>query len=209
MAIQISTDTELSAVNSILGSIGQSPINTLTVSGGIDPLANPEISIIVNILSETNKNVQSSGWHFNTQYNIEKSPDSSGHFEVPADAIAYDVSDGQSDRFQDVTRRDGKIYDLIRDTNVFEGDMKFDYVKLLKFDDVPPPVQRYIIARAAVRAASQLVSNTELVKLLKQEETQTQAAAMEYECQHSDANYMGWPNESSYRAYQPYKALIR
>ena len=53
------------------------------------------------------------------------------------------------------------------------------------------------------------MSNTELVKLLKQEETATQAAAMEYECQHSDSNFMGWPSESSYRAYQPYKALIR
>ena len=209
MAIQISTDTELSAVNSILGSIGQSPITSLTASGGIDPLANPEISIIVNILSETNKNVQAMGWHFNSEEGIEVSPDSAGNFVVPADAIAYDVSDGQSDRFVDVVRRNGKIYDLVTKTDVFESDMKFDKVTLVRFDDVPPAIQRYIIARAAVRAASQLVSNTELVKLLKQEETQTQAAAMEYECQHSDANYMGWPNESSYRAYQPYKALIR
>ena len=203
MAIQISTDTELSAVNSILGSIGQSPISSLTASGGIDPLANPEISIIVNILSETNKNVQALGWHFNTEEGIEVSPDSAGNFVVPADAIAYDVSDGQSDRFRDVVRRNGKIYDLVTKTDVFEADMKFDKVTLLKFDDVPPAIQRYIIARAAVRAASQLVSNTELVKLLKQEETATQAGAMEYECQHSDSTYMGFPQESSYVAYQP------
>ena len=209
MAIQISTDTELSAVNSILGSIGQSPITSLTASGGIDPLANPEISIIVNILSETNKNVQAMGWHFNSEEGIEVSPDSAGNFVVPADAIAYDVSDGQSDRFVDVVRRNGKIYDLVTKTDVFESDMKFDKVTLVRFDDVPPAIQRYIIARAAVRAASQLVSNTELVKLLKLEETATQAAAMEYECQHSDAYYMGWEHESSYRAYQPYKALIR
>ena len=209
MAIQISTDTELSAVNSILGSIGQSPITSLQASGGIDPLANPEISIIVNILSETNKNVQAQGWHFNSEEGITVSPDAAGNFVVPADAIAYDVSDGQSDRFVDVVRRNGKIYDLVLKTDVFESDMKFDKVTLVRFDDVPPAIQRYIIARAAVRAASQLVSNTELVKLLKQEETATQAAAMEYECQHSDSNFMGWPNESSYRAYQPYKALIR
>ena len=209
MAIQISTDTELSAVNSILGSIGQSPITTLQVQGGIDPLANPEISIIVNILSETNKNIQAHGWHFNTETDIEVDPDSAGNFVVPADAIAYDVSDGQSDRFVDVVRRNGKVYDLVRKTDVFQGPMKFDKVTLVKFDDVPPAIQRYIIARAAVRAASQLVSNTELVKLLKQEETATQAAAMEYECQHSDSSYMGWPSESNYRAYQPYKSLIR
>ena len=50
MAIQISTDTELSAVNSILGSIGQSPVTNTTG----DALLNPEIQFIVNLLNEVN-----------------------------------------------------------------------------------------------------------------------------------------------------------
>ncbi len=209
MAIQISTDTELSAVNSILGSIGQSPITTLQASGGIDPLANPEISIIVNILSETNKNVQAQGWHFNTEEGITVSPDSNGNFVVPADAIAYDVSDGQSDRFCDVVRRNGKIYDLVLKTDVFTSDMKFDKVTLLKFEDVPPAIQRYIIARASVRAATQIVSNSDLVKLLQLEEAKTLATAHEYDCEQGDHTFFGFPHESNYRSYQPYKALIR
>ena len=54
----IDTDTELSAVNSILGSIGQSPITELNFE-------NPEVSFIYNILTEVNKDVQNEGWHFN------------------------------------------------------------------------------------------------------------------------------------------------
>ena len=54
----IDTDTELSAVNSILGSIGQSPVTTLEFE-------NPEISLIYNILTEVNKDVQNEGRHFN------------------------------------------------------------------------------------------------------------------------------------------------
>ena len=107
MATQISTDTELSAVNSILGSIGQSPITSLVGQ------QNPEIEIIQNLLDEVNKDVQSEGWHFNTEYKIKTSPDSNGHFVIPADAIAYDINDGQADRFKDVVRRDGKLYDLV------------------------------------------------------------------------------------------------
>ena len=209
MAIPISTDTELSAVNSILGSIGQSPITTLQASGGVDPLANPEISFIKNLLDQVNRDVQTSGWHFNTQHRVKQSPDVNGNYVVPQNSILYDISDGQIDRDTDVTKIDGKLYDLVHQTDVFTKDYYFDIITLYKFADVPPAIQRYIIARAAVRAATQLVSNADLVKLLQLEEEQAKANALNYETEQGDYNFMGWPAESKYRAYQPYKALIR
>ena len=209
MAIPISTDTELSAVNSILGSIGQSPITTLQASGGVDPLANPEISFIKNLLDQVNRDVQTSGWHFNTQHRVKQSPDVNGNYVVPQNSILYDISDGQIDRDTDVTKIDGKLYDLVHQTDVFTKDYYFDIITLYKFADVPPAIQRYIIARAAMRAATQLVSNADLVKLLQLEEEQAKANALNYETEQGDYNFMGWPAESKYRAYQPYKALIR
>ena len=32
---------------------------------------------------------------------------------------------------------------------------------------------------------------------------------MEYETEQGDHNFMGFPQQTNYRAYQPYKALIR
>ena len=61
----VTIDTELSAVNAILGSIGQSPIS------GID-FTNPEISFIYNILKEVNQDVQNEGWTFNLEYHIKE-----------------------------------------------------------------------------------------------------------------------------------------
>ena len=209
MAIPISTDTELSAVNSILGSIGQSPITTLQASGGVDPLANPEISFIKNLLDQVNRDVQTSGWHFNTQHRVKQSPDVNGNYVVPQNSILYDISDGQIDRDTDVTKIDGKLYDLVHQTDVFTKDYYFDIITLYNFEDVPPAIQRYIIARASMRAATQLVSNADLVKLLQVEEEQAKANALNYETEQGDYNFMGWPAESKYRAYQPYKALIR
>ena len=205
MAIQISTDTELSAVNSILGSIGQSPITALNDTA----LQNPEISFIYNLLQEVNKDVQTTGWHFNTQTKVKQSPDANGNYIVPVDAILYDISDGQIDRNRDVVRRNGKLYDLVHQTDVFTQDFYFDIISLLPFTDLPPAIQRYIIARASVRAAVQLVSNADLVKLLKMEEEQTKANALNYETEQGDNSFFGFPQESNYRAYQPYKALIR
>ena len=205
MTIQISTDTELSAVNSILGSIGQSPITSLTGNA----LQNPEISFVKNLLDEVNKDVQSTGWHFNSHYRVKQSPDSNGEYLIPTDAIAYDVSDGQIDRGTDVTKKNGKLYDLVHQTSTFTQDYLFDIVTLYAFTDVPTPIQRYIISRASVRAATQLVSNAELVKLLKLEEEQAKANALNYETEQGDYSFMGFPPESRYRAYQPYKALIR
>ena len=205
MAIQISTDTELSAVNSILGSIGQSPVTNTTG----DALLNPEIQFVVNLLNEVNKDVQSTGWTFNSEYRVKKSPDGNKNYVVPANAILYDISDGQIDRETNVVRRDGKLYDTIHQTNEFTQDFYFDIITLYAFTDVPPAIQRYIIARASVRAATQLVSNGDLVKLLQLEEQQARANALEYETEQGDHNFMGFPQESKYRAYQPYKSLFR
>ena len=205
MAIQISTDTELSAVNSILGSIGQSPVTNTTG----DALLNPEIQFVVNLLNEVNKDVQSTGWTFNSEYRVKKSPDGNGNYVVPANAILYDISDGQIDRQTNVVRRDGKLYDTVHQTNVFTQDFYFDIITLYAFTDVPPAIQRYIIARASMRAATQLVSNGDLVKLLQLEEQQARANALEYETEQGDHNFMGFPSDTKYRAYQPYKALFR
>jgi hypothetical protein len=218
MTTQIATDTELSAVNSILGSIGQSPVTTLgtittdvTNTGQeiVNTYANPEIGFIHNLLTETNKNVQGEGWHFNKEDHVLRSPDANGHFLIPTDYLRYDVHEGLSDKNRDVVRKNGKLYDNVQHTDVFTGDLYFDITYLRAFTDVPPTIQRYIIARASVRAATQLVSNPDLVKLLQLEEAQTKAAALEYDCEQGDHTFFGFPHESNYRSYQPYKALIR
>ena len=54
-------DSDLSAVNSILGAIGQAPVTKLEYD-------NPEISLVYNLLQECTVDVQTEGWQFNTEY---------------------------------------------------------------------------------------------------------------------------------------------
>ena len=218
MTTQIATDTELSAVNSILGSIGQSPVTTLgTVTTNVtntgqeiaNTYANPQIAMIHGLLMEVTKDVQNEGWHFNKEDHIKMSPDANGNYLIPTNYLRFDVHDGLYDRTRDVVRKNGKLYDNVLHTDVFTQDFYFDVTYLLGFNDVPPAIQRYIIARASVRAATQLVSNSDLVKLLQLEEAKTRAAALDYDCDQGDHTFFGFPHESNYRSYQPYKALIR
>jgi len=217
MTTQIGTDTELSAVNSILGSIGQSPVTTLgtlttTVSSTdevANTYANPQIAMIHGLLMEATKDVQNEGWHFNKEDHVKRSPDSNGNFLIPSNYLRYDVHEGLYDKTKDVVKRNGKLYDNVTHTDVFTDDLYFDITYLFSFNDIPPVFQRYIIARASVRAATQLVSNPDLVKLLQLEEAQTRASVVEYDCEQGDHTFFGFPHESNYRSYQPYKALIR
>lgn len=200
------SDTELSAVNSILGSIGQSPITALD-NGDLN-LANPEVALIHNLLMECNKDVQNEGWHFNQEEHVEINP-VNNNFVIPSNYLRFDIHDGQSNRQRDVVVRNGKLWDKVNHTDSFTSSFYFDITYLYAFTDVPPVFQRYIIASAAVRAAVQLVSNTELVKLLTINKEKTRANAIEYDCEIGDHSFFGLEHEVSYRAYQPYNALAR
>jgi len=198
----ITLDTELSAVNSILGSIGQSPVTSLDFT-------NPEISFIHNLLREVNVDVQNEGWSFNTEYHVTYSPDTNGYFVIPPNVIRFDVHDNQNIKTTDVVKRNGRLYDKYNHTDVFTGDLNLDVVTLYEFNDLPSVFQRYITYRAAGRAAAQLVGNPQLVQLLATQEAQARAACMEYECDQGDHTFMGWPDGTSYNAYKPHHALRR
>ena len=205
----VTIDTELSAVNAILGSIGQAPIS------GID-FNNPEISFIYNILKEVNQDVQNEGWTFNLEYHIKENVNASDNkIIIESDVIRIDNTD-EWDRTRDFVRRkdsDGiwKLYDRVNHTFEYPDDDYFyvNKVRLLPFEDIPAPFQRYIVYKASGRAAVQLVSNGTLQKMLATFEAQARAGAMEYECNQGDHNYMGWPDESAYQSYKPYTALRR
>ena len=209
MTTPIATDTELSAVNSILGSIGQSPITQLKNTTGALISTNPEISFIYNLLVETTKDVLNEGWHFNTEEHIEIQPDANKNILIPTNMLRYDIHDGQMFRDRDVVKREGKLYNKVDHTFEFSSPVFVDATYLYDFEDVPSAFQRYIIAKASTRAATQLVGDANLARLLQTQEAQTRASVMEYDTQQGDHSFFGFKHEQNYDAYQPYKALIR
>jgi len=209
----VDTDTELSAVNSILGAIGQSPISVLKDPvTGVVTNANPEISFIYNLLRDSNVDVQTEGWHFNTEKHVTFTPDATtGKIIIGSDILKMDVTDGWSVRKYDVVKRNGKLYDKFDHTDDWSDvtEILLDVTYLIPFEDLPTPFQRYITYRAGRVAATQLVSNPQLVQLLAQNEAFSRAALLEYECNQGNHSMFGFPEDSVYTTYQPWRNLPR
>ena len=198
----IDTDTELSAVNSILGAIGQAPLTTLNFD-------NPEVSFIFNLLRDANVDTQAEGWHFNTEKHVKFAIDANGKIAIGNDILSMDLHDNYTKRTRNLVRRNGFIYDKEDHTDVFTQDLDLDVVRLYNFEDLPIVFRRYIIYRASRIAATQLVANAGLVRLLGVQEQQARAALQEYECNQADHSMFGFDEDSTYQTYQPFRNLRR
>ena len=187
-------DTELRAVNSILGSIGQSPVTTLNFQ-------NPEIEFIYNILTEVSKDVQNEGWQFNLEEKVDRNS-SSDKITVNDEEVRVNVhSSATSEKLIDtVIRHDEndarRVYSL--EENKFDAftatTYNLDIVTLYAFEKVPNVFARYITYRSAVRAATQLLANPALVQLLQLQEITARANCLEYEGKQGDHSFFGLPN---------------
>ena len=206
----MSTETELSSVNSILGAIGQAPISRIYQNDSKELVyTNPEIAFIHTLLMDVNTDVQTEGWVFNTEYCFEMLPNDNYEINIPPNVIRLDKSEGQVYRDCDPVKRGNRLYDRYNHTYKFYKSIKLDYVFLLEYEELPTVFQRLITLRASGRAATQMVGNPELSQMLAMQEAQTRAACMEYECNQSDSTFFGTPQGTSYRSYQPYRTLAR
>ncbi len=172
---------------------------------------NPEIALIHSILMEVNADVQNEGWTFNTEFRFPLIPDAKGIVKIPVNVLRMDVSDGQIWRDTDVVRRGNRLYDRLHHTDIFNPDqsINFDITWKWDYEDLPSAFKRYITLRASGRAATQMVTNPQLVQLLQTQEAQARASCMEYECNQGDHTFFGTPSNTGYRSYQPYRTLAR
>ena len=198
----IDLDTELSAVNNILGAIGQSPLTTLNFD-------NPEVSFIYNLLRDANVDTQAEGWHFNTEKHIKFSPDTNGKIAIGDDILSMDLNDNEARRTYNLVRRNGFLYDKQDHTDVFTSDINLDVVRLYLFEDLPLVFRRFITYRASAAAATQLVANPNLARLLSNQAGLARAALQEYECNQGDHSMFGFPDDTAYQTYQPWRNLRR
>ena len=212
MNTSVQSETELSSVNSILMAIGQAPINRIyQKTDGELIYINPEVAFVHSLLMEVNTDVQNEGWVFNREDHYHLTPAADGHIYVPENILRMDVYENEVYRTTDLVKRSGKLYDKLNHTFDFTPDrpIYFNIVWEWEYEDLPSVFKRYVTLRASSRAATQLVTNPQLVQLLGVQEAQARAACTEYECNQGDHTFFGTPDGTSYRPYQPYRTLAR
>lgn len=195
------SETELSAVNTILGSLGQTPVTALDFE-------NPEINLVYRTLQDTSAQCQAEGWVFNTEREYPLVPDQNGEIQIPQNVLQMDLSYSEGP-WMGLTKRDGKLYDKLAHSYKFDRPIKADIVWKFAFEDLPHPFKQYITYRAARQCVSQLMGDKELYALLQEREGVARAVCMEYECNQGDYNFLGYPDGTRGNNYRPYQALIR
>ena len=82
--IPYGVSTELDAVNSILMSVGETPVNTLTVQS-------PEVAIAQKTLMQICREVQAEGWSYNTENEYPIQLDTNNQCIIPNNVLQLDL----------------------------------------------------------------------------------------------------------------------
>jgi hypothetical protein len=198
--ISYGVSTELDAVNSILMSVGETPVNTLTVQS-------PEVAIAQKTLRQVCREIQAEGWSYNTENEYPIQLDTNNQCIIPNNVLQLDLNIFQHGKDYDVVRRSDngvmKVYDKKGHTFTFENCSKlyFDIVWMLDFEDLPQ----------AFKASNRMVNSQPSAKLLEADEALARASAIEYENRQADYNIF---NDYQYQqdantVYRPFKVLRR
>lgn len=131
--------TKLDAVNTMLSAIGEAPVSSLS-SGLI------EAEIAETILNTVDREVQSMGWHFNTELNKSFAQDASGEIILPSDILRADAT--LAAQSPNLVQRGLKMYDRTNHTFNIGATAQLDIVVQLVFDDMPEVAKRYVVIRA-------------------------------------------------------------
>ena len=136
--------TELEAVNTILSTIGEAPLSTLTGSLPVDG------TTAKNILNEISREVQSAGWHFNTQYKVDLTRDTNNKVPVGTDVVRVQLNNKYDKSSYDVVQRGTYLFNLAKNSETFDQDFTENtLIYLLDFDKLPEQARRYITIRSA------------------------------------------------------------
>lgn len=149
--------TKLEAVNTLLGAIGEAPVNSVN-SGLVDA------ETAEKILDEVSREVQSQGWSFNTDFERAFTPDSTNQFLLPTNILRIEQS-GPRTATQDVIARGSKLYDRVESSFFFSPSVtsiKMNVVVYLDFEELPEAARRYITIRSARIFQDRVVGSNEL-----------------------------------------------
>lgn len=176
--------TELEAVNAMLATIGESPVNSLNQAGLTDAL------LAQTILGNVCREVQTLGWQFNCEYEFPLAcAVGDGSVSLPPNVVQVTIAKSmQSD--WDVAWRGGKLYDRKNQTFNIGKTLKVDMTVLLTFEDMPQAARWYVTIRAARMFLDRTVGNADLHGFTAKDEEVALAALEEAEGETEDYNIL-------------------
>lgn len=172
--------TELEAVNEILASIGESPVNTIENPNNVDVIN------CLRILRNINRRVQSKGWTFNKIDSYTLNPDVNTHKIKWMSNILFVIGTDDTK----YTKKGDYLFDWDNQTDTFTSSITCTIIFLVDFEDMPDPMRSYIVAKAARTFQTRYLGDNSLGEELLRDEQEAWAALMEYEIDSNDFNML-------------------
>lgn len=174
--------SELEAVNTILSTIGESPVSSLG-----DQLTTDAV-LAQNILHEISREVQTEGWHFNTEVEYPLVPDiDSKNIFLPQNCVNVDLNQ-LTYPDKDVVQRGNRLYDRTLHTYQFNETLYAEITLLLPFEELPESARRYITVRAARVFQDRAVGSDTLHTFNQMDEIKARAILVDNQSENADAS---------------------
>jgi hypothetical protein len=176
--------TKLEAVNSMLSTIGEAPINSLQ-SGLVDA------ETAETILNEVSRSVQAQGWNFNSEPDYSVAADTSGNVILPSEILRADLANSETkyrNSKQEYVQRGNKMYDKVKHSYNIAKTLKLDVVVLLDFELCPEVARRYITVKAARIFQERVVGSDSLSGMNRNDEQEALFTLREAEGDNGDYN---------------------
>lgn len=155
---------KLTAVNSMLATIGEAPLNTLNDIRVVDAVT------AVAALDEVTREVLVEGWTFNTDVNFPLHPDAFAPHEIEVPSTAMQCI--PSGKHAAYTVRAGKIYNPSNFSYSFKdhGPVLCKVIWHAAFDDLPEVTRQFVALRAGRRFQKRAVGSDLLHVITEEDE---------------------------------------
>jgi len=184
--------SELEAVNTILSTIGEAPLNSLTGSLPVDG------TIAKNVLSEVAREVQSQGWHFNTHTNVTLTRNTDNKIPLANNVVRVEIDPRKYSKGDyNIVQRDTFLYNLAKNEETFDKDFEnATVVYLLPFNEIPEQAKRYITIRSARIFHDRTLGANTLHKFSQEDETKALSILKQAESLTGDYSIFDTPEQA-------------
>ena len=164
--------TKLDAINLMLASIGQSPVNTL--SGTLPKDVNKAVTALDSALRE----VLTQGWSFNSDTEYPMSVDGTNRIAVPAASLQIDPTYGEDyvPRYDSSAPAGMFLYDTWKKSfNEFQTTVKVNIVWAFEFEQIPQHARQYVATKSARKFQSGIMASAILHQFTRDDESEAYA----------------------------------
>lgn len=180
--------TTLDVVNDCLGSMGETPLNTLSESHEFK-------GTTLRLLNRNNRIIQEVGWWCNTESYTAKPASGVAYIQLPSDILKWRSGVKSKDTYVQqrakpwIVQRGKRLYDTQNRTYEIKDEVVGEIVREIPFEDLPTVLNEYVAAQTVLRFQSNFDADTQKRQELTQIWQQARMLAQAEDIRQAKVNF--------------------